>query len=133
MAKFRGKYRIESTRLENWDYSTAGFYFCTINTQNNICCFGEVENEKIKLNSLGEIVKQCWEEIPLHYKSIELDYFIIMPNHVHGIIQLKDLPVETSYMASLQNKSLPILGDIIGKFKAGATRKARKSGFENFA
>lgn len=58
----------------------------TVVIQNRECLFGDIENGKIELSEAGEIVRKSWEAIPDHYPNIDLDYFIIIPNHIHGII-----------------------------------------------
>ena len=136
---FQNKYRIESTRLKDWDYSIPWWYYITINTKNHIEWFGKIVNEKMVLNRFGKIVDSFWREIPNHFENVELDYYVIMPNHIHGIIIINST-VETGYIPS-QNKhvyetpcmaSLP-LGDIIGKFKAAVKRWANKNGYNNFS
>jgi len=92
--KFRNKYRIASIRLQNWDYSRSGFYFVTICTKNRVCFFGSIEKKrdesdiyvKNKLSEIGNIAEKFWLEIPQHFPFVKLDTFVIMPNHVHGII-----------------------------------------------
>ena len=86
MSLYHNKYRIESTRLKGWDYSSEGSYFVTICTQDRDNLFGRVANGKMELNQYGKIVNQCWFDLPNHYDNIRLDEFVIMPNHVHGII-----------------------------------------------
>jgi len=83
---FQNKYRVESTRLKNWDYSSSGVYFITINTKNSKHYFGKIKNGIMIKNKLGEITEKYWKEIPKHYKNTILDEYIIMPNHIHGII-----------------------------------------------
>jgi putative transposase len=101
MKLFRNKYRVESQRLKYWDYSTPGWYYVTICTKNMKCWFGKIENGKMVLNELGKIVVETWKNIPEHYKKIELDYFVIMPNHMHGIMIINS--VETGHAPSLQH------------------------------
>lgn len=86
--KFKNKYRIQSSRLQNWDYASNGYYFVTICTQNRVNYFGNIINGKIKLSQIGEIAYKYWMEIPMHFQFIKLDEFIIMPDHIHGIIQI---------------------------------------------
>ena len=88
--KFEGKYRIESTRLKTWDYGDNGAYFITICTKNREHYFGEVNNWKMVLSHVGVIADISWYEIKNHAKNVELDAFIIMPNHIHGILILND-------------------------------------------
>jgi len=86
LEKFKGKYRIKSARLQNWDYSWNGLYFITICTQNREFYFGDVVKGEMILSAIGEIVKKYWYEIPKNFPFVELDEFVVMPNHIHGII-----------------------------------------------
>ena len=86
--KFQNKFRIESARLHNWDYRSDGSYFITICTKNRDHFFGKIQNEKINLTEIGQLAYQFWNEIPDHFPSIELGNFVIMPNHVHGILTI---------------------------------------------
>jgi len=124
--EFKNTFRIESTRLKEWDYSNPWWYYVTINTKNHVESFGNVANGKMIINDLGKFAEKCWKDIPAHFPYIELDYYVVMPNHIHGIIIINP-NVETPYMASLP------LGDIVGKFKAAVTRLANKNGFSFFA
>ena len=75
-----------SIRLRGYDYSQAGAYFITICTQNRGCLFGDVAGGEMRLNDAGRSVEQCWNEIPAHFPNVELDAFVIMPNHIHGVL-----------------------------------------------
>lgn len=86
MRLYRDKFRIESTRLKEWDYSSCGYYFVTICLKDKQCLFGEVQEGKIKFSEIGKVVQKCWLEIPAHFKNVGLDEFIVMPNHLHGIV-----------------------------------------------
>jgi putative transposase len=88
MTLSKNTFRIESTRLKGYDYSQPGKYFVTIYTNNHECLFGTVEKEEMMLSPISIIAKKRWEEIPCHHKNVALDEFIVMPNHVHGIIIL---------------------------------------------
>jgi putative transposase len=90
--KFRNKYRIKSARLVGYDYSSNGAYFITICTKRKIPYFGEIIDNKMILSETGIIVKNFWLEIICHYPNICLDEFIIMPDHIHGIIIIKSKP-----------------------------------------
>ena len=83
---FQNKYRIDSTRLKGWDYSSNGYYFITLCAYQRKCLFGAIFNEKMILNNVGKVVEKYWLEIPNHFGNIKLDKFVVMPNHVHGII-----------------------------------------------
>lgn len=84
--KFRNKYRIPSARLQSWDYGSNGYYFITICTADRECFFGKIADGEMQRNDLGEIAHRRWEEIPAHFPFIELGNFVVMPNHVHGIL-----------------------------------------------
>ncbi|MGZ2369444.1 transposase [Ancylomarina sp. YFZ004] len=84
--KFKGKYRIKSARLQNWDYSWYALYYVTICTQNKEFYFGDIAKREMVLSAIGKIAKKYWHEIPQHYPFVELDEFVVMPNHIHGII-----------------------------------------------
>lgn len=84
-----------TVRLYGYDYSQEGLYFVTLCCQDKICRFGKVENGEMVLNRMGEIAKECWLEIPRHYQNVVLHEFVIMPNHIHGIIEI-DTPTTTA-------------------------------------
>jgi putative transposase len=104
---FQHKYRIETARLKGWDYSNPGAYFVTIVTKDRECIFGEIENGEMNLSDAGKIACQCWSDIPMHFPNVLLDAFIIMPNHVHGIIFITEQNMainnETMKNGSTQN------------------------------
>jgi putative transposase len=77
-----------SVRLKGYDYSKAGLYFITICVKDRECLFGDIENGKMTLNDAGKIASECWLEIPKHFPDAVLHEHIVMPNHVHGIIEL---------------------------------------------
>ncbi|MBK8723767.1 MAG: transposase [Saprospiraceae bacterium] len=86
MEKFKDKYRIPSSRLQTWDYGSNGSYFITICTKNREHFFGEIVDGEMQLNDIGKIAEQYWLEISNHFSFIELGNFVVMPNHVHGIL-----------------------------------------------
>jgi len=86
--KFLNKYRIESSRLQNWDYGWKGFYFITIYTGNRIHYFGEIVDGGMVLSDPGRVVERLWLKIPEQFHYILLDEFVIMPDHIHGILQI---------------------------------------------
>ena len=75
-----------SIRLKDYDYSQAGAYFVTVCTQDKECLFGEITGGEIELSRAGEIANGCLVEIPKHSGNVDLDTFIVMPNHMHAII-----------------------------------------------
>jgi REP element-mobilizing transposase RayT len=84
--KFLGKYRIKSARLPGWNYAADGFYFVTICTKNRVNFFGEIREREMFLSPLGQIVGKFWRGIPAHFPNAKLDKFVVMPNHLHGIL-----------------------------------------------
>ncbi len=84
------RHHRRSIRLKGYDYAQAGAYFVTLCTQGRACLFGEAVDGEMRLNARGEIVRQCWADMPIHFPRVALDAFVIMPNHVHGIIVLAD-------------------------------------------
>jgi len=144
--KFQGKYRIRSARLQNWDYGWNAMYFVTICTQGRACFFGDVAGEKMELTRIGEIAERYWNEIPQHFPFVKLDQYVVMPNHVHGIIVI-DKPVDNNIGATLETPNLGVstittnnrctakaskkwqpatLGVIINQYKRICTIKARE-------
>lgn len=105
---YKNKYRVESTRLKGYDYSSPGAYFITIVTKNRKCYFGDVENGKMILNEFGKIVNNYWKQIPKHFSYVILDEYIVMPNHIHGILILDEFKT--------LKKRQPV-GVIINQFK----------------
>ena len=98
MEKFKGKYRIPSARLQNWDYGWNAAYFVTICTQDRKHYFGEIINGKMRLSKIGESAEKCWIEIPKHFPFVKLDEFVLMPNHIHGIIEIAKLNNEHNHV-----------------------------------
>ncbi len=101
-------HRRRSIRLRGYDYSRAGAYFVTICVQNRQCLFGDITNEEMRLNDAGKMIQTVWDEIPEHYPGIKTDEFVIMPNHIHGIVVIT---------AGL---SLP---DVVHRFKTMTTKR----------
>ncbi len=84
--KFQNKYRIASARLKNWDYRSDGAYFITLCTRNRECFFGKIVHSQFFGNPIGLLAEKYWLEIPQHFPFIELGNFVVMPNHIHGIL-----------------------------------------------
>ena len=139
MTLFRGKFRIESTRLKGYDYASPGAYYVTICTKNRDQSFGMIDGGKIHLSELGKIAENFWREIPYHFVYAEIDEFVVMPNHGHGIIWILHrpvnsvIPVETQHAASPktkpQNAVLPherippgSLGAIVRSYKSAVKK-----------
>jgi REP element-mobilizing transposase RayT len=140
------KPRKNSLRLKGYDYSQPGPYFVTLLVENRQHIFGDILDGTMKLSKIGEIAEKRWLEIPDHYPAAEIDTFVIMPNHVHGIIHINQINqnkprsqtrnlvtpsfnyntiVRAQDSAPLQIK--PRLGKIIGGYKIGVTKWVRKN------
>jgi putative transposase len=137
-------YDRKRNRSKNHDYSADGHYFVTICTQDRIKFFGEIRNGKMVLNKFGEIAEKCWQEIPSHFDNVKSDVFIIMPNHVHGIVtmrngnasvgnaDLRSLPSTRSipdHLPEKPDRTKMTLSKIIHGFKSSTTR--RINGIQN--
>jgi len=94
------RHHRRSIRLPGWDYTSAGAYFVTIVTHERMPLFGEIVDGEMRLNDAGRVAEQCWLEIPLHFPHVELDAFVIMPNHVHGILWIVEPPPTTEMAAT---------------------------------
>ncbi len=78
--------RRKSIRVPDYDYTLAGSYFLTICAAGMRCVFGQVAAEGVRLSPLGEAIRDCWLQMPRHFETVELDEFVIMPNHLHAIL-----------------------------------------------
>lgn len=98
-----------SIRLQGYDYSQAGAHYVTICTQERLCLFGNVINGVMVLNEIGQHVETCWLEIPTHFPNTVLHEYIIMPNHIHGIVEIVGandyLPTEERNVSGLRAKT----------------------------
>src|SRR5574344_829120 len=145
-------------RLKYFDYSNNGYYFLTICVKDKKNVFGNIGNEKMFLNDYGNIAEKFWVEIPNHFEYIKLDEFIIMPNHIHGILII-DIPVGNRHACSSNNenvgnnenngnngnvvgnndrcslqykkRNMELLPKIISQYKSSVTREIHKK-FNNY-
>ena len=102
--KYQGKYRIASARRPGWDYGTNAAYFVTICTKNRRAFFGDITAGEMALSDIGQWADRYWRAIPTHFPFVRLGAFVVMPNHVHGIVVIdkpetpesrSPIPVET--------------------------------------
>ncbi len=147
-AKFKNKYRIQSTRLQDWDYRWNAAYFITICTNNCKHYFGNITGGKMQLSNVGIIANILWYEIKTHAKNVELGEFVVMPNHIHGVLILNNndcrdkaclvstgetinkQPIETIGQQRFQNQGKNSISSIIGSYKSAVTKHAGRLGFE---
>jgi putative transposase len=88
MAYDTQKHHRRSIRMKGYDYSRAGAYFITICTQDRADLFGEVVDGGMRMNGAGRMIRSVWDEMPAFYPGVDTDEFVVMPNHVHGIVVL---------------------------------------------
>jgi putative transposase len=140
MQDFRKTFHRKSIRLKDYDYSQEGAYFITICTNNRYEVLGDIEDGKITLSSIGNIAHDIWLEISGIYSSIETEEFIIMPNHLHGVIVVykkmespgRGLINQTPTKWILMQNPSQTLGKIIRRYKAKASYIIHKAGYIDF-
>ena len=111
-----------SIRLKGYDYSQAGLYFITICCENKVHRFGKIENDEMVLNENGTIANNEWYQLLIRYPNFELDAFQIMPNHMHGIISLKNAVGST---ISVTPNTENTMENIQPQYRAGASPALR--------
>jgi len=110
-------------RLRGYDYSRAGVYFVTICTYQRECLLGEVVDGRVRLNACGQLVAEAWSWLSQRYRYVELDAWVVMPNHLHGILVITDVDAPNrrgdSRIAPTPNAPprRKTLGRLIGAFK----------------
>ncbi|HEX6110201.1 MAG TPA: hypothetical protein VFZ02_12385 [Ktedonobacteraceae bacterium] len=119
------KHHRRSIRMQGYDHSDPGAYFVTICTDERRYLFGEIIDDEMHLNDIGQAVQWIWNALPERFPTVELDQYIIMPNHIHGIIILH--PYEGAMNCA------PTLGLILRTFKALATHYLHAAGASDFA
>lgn len=149
--KFQNKYRRQSTRLQHWDYGRDAAYFVTICTRDREHFFGRISEGKLQLSPTGVIADIMWYEIKHHAKNVEMGDFVVMPNHIHGIIilngnnqnavddvverhafPLHHIQNKTIGQQRFQNQGKNTLSSIIGSYKSAVTKHAHRLNY-NFA
>lgn len=143
MDRYKNKYRISSTRLQTWNYANEGAYFITICTKNRKHFFGEIIEGKMILNEIGRLTEIEWAKtIEIRQDmNLELGAFVVMPNHFHAIVIIKENEFNNSnnndgMSNKPQNQFGPQsknLAAIIRGFKSAVTAQARKLGNSEFA
>ena len=113
------KIHRKTLRLESWDYSQAGWYYITICTANRVPCLGNVVDEQVLLTPLGQRAEEQWLMLPTFLPYVELDYHVIMPDHMHGILAITESGRST-------------LGNIVNLYKGSVTKWAKQNGHGDF-
>lgn len=135
IGKFKGKYRIQTNRLNGYDYGSNGIYFVTICTKEKIHYFGDIvephdcaaqsDTALLLPTAIGKIANEYWYSIPEHYPFVILDEFIVMPNHLHGIVILNK-EEERIWAPNVFGTQSRNLGAIIRSFKSSVKRYANE-------
>ena len=112
------------TRLQEYDYSNSAYYYVTICTQGKRKTFGNIIDFSMKLNQFGKIVKQCWCDLPKHYSNCEIDYYVIMPDHFHGILIIDNSREGSMTLPGTKRHGL---SEIIRAFKSFSAKKINES------
>ena len=154
--KYRNIYRISSTRLQNWDYGWNAIYFVTICTKDRNHYFGEIADGKMRLSPVGAIADVLWYELKNHFDDIDTDAFVVMPNHIHGIIAINNMNNgdnnkngdngkncrDNACVVSTTNHNVTIgqqrfqhqgtktLSSIVGSYKSAVSRHAHRLGYD---
>lgn len=141
MTLFKNKYRVESARLRGYDYASPGLYFITICTKNRESLFGDVVNGEMDLSPIGDIVADEWQKTPRVRANVQLDAWVVMPNHLHGIIWITHTVPSSNVETSRRDVSTTnaksrlqpnSIGSIIGQIKSVCTKRIRAAGFAEF-
>jgi REP element-mobilizing transposase RayT len=109
--------------MQGWDFTSPGWYFLTLCTRNMRSVFGTIVNGRMALNDAGRVAEACWREIPAHFPRAVVDAHVVMPDHVHGLIQLVDRP--TACRGPLEAFGKPVAGSIptiMRSYKAAVSR-----------
>ena len=125
------------TRLKPYDYSNSGWYFVTICTYQHQERFGQIKNELMVLSELGKIAEKCWLDIPKHFPNCELDYYVIMPNHIHGIVIINNENQNLGNKKNVGGENFrPLhrtnLSNVIKGFKIGVKKWCNQNGYSDF-
>lgn len=130
---FKNKYRIPSARLVDWDYGSNGLYFITICTKNRSHYLGSIvetdDSASLIATDIGRIAQDNWRDIPLHFPFIELDEYVIMPNHIHGILSVNKPDKEdwVNNKFGVQSKNIP---SVIRGYKASVKKYSTMNNIE---
>ncbi len=132
------RHHRRSVRLKGYDYSSPGAYFVTIVAHERRLIFGQVVDGEMRPSPCGRIAEACWRQIPDHFAHVELGAFVLMPNHIHGILILHDRaatipspPVGATHWVAPTRARGPArgsIGAIIGAYKMAVTRMVARPG-----
>jgi putative transposase len=135
--KFHHKYRVDTIRFKEYDYASEGGYFVTICANMHRHFFGKIIQGRMRNSKIGNVIQECWDAIPLHFPFVILDAFVIMPNHIHGILifnrcQNEERDARSCVSTKKQATSGAFgpqarnLASVIRGFKIGVTKNVHK-------
>jgi REP element-mobilizing transposase RayT len=138
------QHKRKANRMIGYDYTQDNLYFVTSCVKNRVCCFGEIISQKMVLNEYGKIAEKQWHWLGQRYSYVRLHQFVVMPDHIHGIIEINrsHVFVGTGRDPSLQkhqhNESIkPIkiksLSELMGAYKTTTSKQIHLLGFDSFA
>ena len=113
--------RRRSIRLSGYDYASAGAYFITVVVRGGLCLFGEVVDGEMRLNGAGEMVRRVWEGMEERFAYVVVDAYVVMPNHVHGVVFLGQTAKAADAFTGETGGDVPTLGDVVRVFKSVTT------------
>lgn len=135
----------KQNRLGGFDYSRDALYFVTSCVQDKACVFGEVVNEEMQLNGYGRIAERQWHWLSEQYPYVILHAFVVIPNHIHGILEIdrgvvvgtgRDLsalrPKDEAEMLALPLQKIKSLSELMGVYKTTTSRLIRADGLSKF-
>lgn len=122
------KHHRRSIRMPGYDYNQPGAYYITICAYERQCWFGDVVNARVRYNQLGYIAYSFWEALPRRFSHIELDAFVLMPNHLHGILIISDRGkhIQSNNIPKKEQFGKPVAGSIptvVRSFKGAVTKR----------
>ncbi|MDT8381936.1 MAG: transposase [Brevefilum sp.] len=117
----------KNVRLKDYDYASPGYYFVSIVSYERKNIFGEIIDGEMNLNQAGKTVEQTWQDIPKHFPNTSCEIFVVMPNHIHGIINIIDDEIVRAQSIRGNGVKPKSIGSIIGSFKSAVTKQLHQT------
>lgn len=116
-------YLRKRNRLKDYDYDQAGYYFVTFCTRDRQHYFGQVKDSQVSKSLYGEIADHFWRDIPSHYANVEIDEFMVMPNHIHGIIIIHPAANAVQSPVAITSPMYGLLSKVVRAYKEAVTKR----------